>query len=137
MLASYWNARAGGVVGTPEAAPELLWEGVEKSGPPAQSDAFARVTILHASGRQRSLASDTGTRRFERDGIVTVQCFAPRGRRGPTLAEALASVAKDAFEGKASPGGVWFRNATIKEVGPDKGWFQVNAVVQFQYDEVK
>jgi hypothetical protein len=138
MLNTYWRANAGAAIGTPQSPPPILWEGSEPGAPPDQAAGWARVTVLHATGQQATLANDVGCRRFRRDGTIIVQCFAPRGKRGLTLAEALATVAKDAFEGKHSPNGeAWFSNATIHEVGPDKGWFQVNASIQFQYDEVK
>jgi hypothetical protein len=32
---------------------------------------------------------------------------------------------------------VWFRNASAREVGPDRAWYQFNVTVDFEYDEVK
>jgi len=49
----------------------------------------------------------------------------------------MAESARDAYQGIRTPGGVWFRNATTREIGNDRAWYNVNAVIQFQYDEVK
>ena len=63
-----------------------------------------------------------------------VQCFGPLANGGLTLAEALAKVAREAFEGSVSPGGIWFRKCRVNEIGPDANWFQVNMVADFEYD---
>jgi hypothetical protein len=70
---------------------------------------------------------------------VIVQVFAPlTAGEGLTQAEALAIIARDAFEGKtAGAGQVWFRNVAINEIGPDGPWFQINVSADFLYDETK
>lgn len=97
---------------------------------------WARLSMRHNRGEQETLAAPLGNRLFLRDGLVTVQVFAPSGE-GLTRAYDLAKVAADAFEGKATPGGVWFRSVRLREVGPDGNWFQVNIIADFQYNEAK
>jgi len=60
----------------------------------------------------------------------------PRGR-GFALADQLSKIAADAYEGQASPGGVWFRDVRVNEVPGQAGWYQVNVLVEFSYDEQK
>lgn len=69
--------------------------------------------------------------------MIFVQCFGLLDKGGRTLAQRMAESARDAYQGIRTPGGVWFRNATTREIGNDRAWYNVNAVIQFQYDEVK
>jgi hypothetical protein len=68
---------------------------------------------------------------------VTAQIFTEFGD-GQVLADSLATVARDAFEGEVtSPGRVIFRNVRAVDVGPDGHWTQTNVLAEFEYDEVK
>lgn len=97
---------------------------------------WAVVTLQHAAGFQSTLNGANGTRTFTRLGFVTVQIFKPSGK-GLQEAYDLAKVVSDAFEGTATPGGVWFRDVRLNEVGRDGEFFQMNVVAEFRYDEVK
>lgn len=118
------------------ALPEVQWQGVEEE--PADATApFARVTIRHGTSRQ-STFGHTGARRFVRPGIVTVQVFSPISRGGGlTLAQNLAIIARDAFEGVGTADGIWFRNVRIQEIGLSGAWFQMNVTAEFEYDEMR
>lgn len=94
------------------------------------------VTMQHSSGFQSTLSGAQGARTFSRLGLLTFQIFTPVGR-GLQESYDLAKVVVDAFEGTATPGGVWFRNVRLNEVGRDGEFFQLNVVVEFRYDEVK
>jgi len=94
------------------------------------------VTLNHASGFQATLSGADGSRTFARLGFLTVQIFTPNGK-GLQDAYDLAKVVSDAFEGISTPGGVWFRNVRLNEVGRDGEFFQLNVIVEFRYDEVK
>lgn len=104
--------------------------------PPKTQGPWARVVVAHATGGQRTLAGEAGTRRFGRVGILTAQIFAPVGG-GTDLAYNLAQLVVDAYEGQSTPGGAWFRNTRVNEVGVSDGWFQLNVLVDFDYDQVK
>lgn len=103
---------------------------------PKTEKPWCRVTIRHNRGEQETLVNSLGNRLFKRDGLVTVQIFTPRGQ-GLTRSYELAKVAADAFEGKATPKGVWFRSVRLREVGPDANWYQVNIIADFEYNEAK
>lgn len=134
MLLSAWENGAGDVLGY---LPDILWQGQEK-GPPSLEFAYARASVVHNTGRQASLAGEAGAKRFRRTGILFVQCFAPLGIENPlTIADNLGRIVLDAFEGRSSPGGIWFRSCRLNEIGPTDGWYQVNVIAEFSYDEVK
>lgn len=119
--------------------PQVRWQGDDDGALPPTTDAWAMVTIAHGLSGQATLGK-VGERMFERTGTVTVQVFTPLSRgQGLTQAQALASIARDAFEGKtAGPNGeIWFRDAAATEVGPDGAWYQMNASAFFIYDELK
>lgn len=98
---------------------------------------WARVTLQHILPQgQASLSGALGTQRYERNGILTVQIFTPLGEGLAELYQ-LSKIVTDAFDGKATPLHVWFRNARVSEVGPSGHWYQVNVLVDFTYDEIK
>jgi hypothetical protein len=117
---------------------EVRYDGKPVPTPPPADGVWVRASLRHAEGRQGSLSCEHGERRWRRLGTLAVQCFAPlSGPKPLQTAEAVACAIRDAFQGAATPGGVWFREATTNEVGPDASWYQVNATVLFEYDEVR
>lgn len=104
--------------------------------PPTDATPWARITVRHSGGGQGSLAGALGKVKWGRTGRVTVQIFTAPGT-GLSTADDLAKLVANAFEGVATPRGVWFRNVHPVEVGPDGGWYQVNVLADFEYDEVK
>jgi hypothetical protein len=134
LIRNYFNSQGSTV--------PILWQGIPIDKPPDTSDlsyaaGYARATVLHSGGRQSTLGGKSGTR-FDRSGVVIIQCFGPIGiGKGLTNAEQIATMALDALEGKTTPGGIWFRNCRPNDIGPADGWFQINVVAEFLYDEVK
>lgn len=135
MIHTSWNLNTMALVGL---IPAIQWQGLDISPIPPQGIPFARATVHHVEGRQSTLTNGNGKSSYERVGIFTFQVFGPLGSgKGLTIAEGLANIALNTFEGKASPGGIWFRNCRINEVGVTDGWYQINVLVEFTYDEVK
>lgn len=127
LITAAWTANAGGL--------PLFYD--DRPGePPTNGTGWARVNIQHNLGAQSTISNPIGNNLFRRDGLLTVQIFAPIGK-GLSQADALAKVALDAFEGKSTPNGVWFRKVRMREIGPDKSWFNVNVYAEFNYDEAK
>ena len=116
---------------------EVRWTGKEAKTPPSTTNSWFRWTMQHSDSRQASLSCEHGKRRWRRNGLIMVQCFGLLDKGGMTLAQRMAESARDAYQGSATPSGVWFRNATTQEVGPDSAWYNVNAIIQFTYDEVR
>lgn len=136
MLKAAWDLSAGLAIGGD--TPLVLWQGQENEPRPPADQPYARATVLHSDRNQASLAGADSLRRYDNTGVVIVQCFGPlTGGKGMTTAEALALIAKNAYEGKSSPGGIWFRRCRTNEIGPSDGWYQINAVAEFTYDEVR
>jgi hypothetical protein len=132
LFYSAWNA------GPPSQGIAVVYDdtmgSTPKDGQPALP--WARAVVKHLNGGQASLANFNGTSRYRRAGIFTVQVFTPYGG-GLSLSDTLVSVIVNAFEGKASTNGVWFRQVRINEVGQDGLWYQTNVLINFEYDEVK
>lgn len=137
LFLTAWNAAAAAANGG--TLPKVYWQWVEvrDSDKPKGSEAWARVTVLHNEGGQATFGTP-GNRVFEREGIVTVQVFTPQKLdQGGTRLEALGVIARNAFEGKATAGDVWFRNVRLQEASPDEPWWQLNVLAEFSYDELK
>jgi hypothetical protein len=98
--------------------------------------AWARITTRHVDSNQSALSGCSGQTPFTRIGLVTVQVFTSLGT-GLSIGDSLYKIVLDAFEGKKSPLGVWFRNVRLQEIGESRGWFQANILAEFQYDEIK
>lgn len=107
-----------------------------KAARPSSQTPFARPILRHVTGSQASLTGGLGTSRFQREGILTVQIYTPQGS-GLTSGYSLVKIVADAFEGTATPGGVWFRDVRLNEIGADGDFFVINVLIDFEYDEVK
>lgn len=112
-----------------------LYENVAGATPTAQQ-AWARITIRHSPAGPGTLSGGDGKARYQRDGFLTVQIFIPNGQ-GLSQGHTLGKVVADAFEGEATDSHVWFRNFRLQEIGPSTEWYQLNAIVDFTYDEIK
>lgn len=132
-----WQANAAALNGG--TAPVVRWDGADenKEYPPAD-DNWVRVAIRHSASRQAAFGTG-GQRRYTREGTVTVQIFTSLStEQGVGKAEEFAKVARDAYEGSATDSGIWFRRVRSREIGPEPGgWYQINVVADFEYDEVK
>ena len=103
---------------------------------PVEGTAFVRLAVRHDLGEQESLGG-VGRRKFDRAGLVFVQCFAPLDN-GRATADNLASTARAVFEGKTlTPENIRFYGVTIREIGVSDGWYQINVEAPFNYTETK
>ncbi len=107
-----------------------------KGAVPTDQVSWARPVIRHAPSGNQSLTGALNKTNYERIGLMTVSVFIPNGN-GLSLARSLGKTVADAFEGKKTASGVWFRNVRIVEVGPSNEWFQFNVVIEFTYDEIR
>lgn len=118
---------------------KMYWEGktVNSSDEPTDKDTWLRGSIRHGPQNQASLAGEDGVRRWNRTGFISVQCFAPLASGSVKRATELACVVRDALQGKQTASCVWFRRPSINEIGEDRAWFNVNATIDFDYDELR
>ena len=124
-------------LGSPSQGVLVVWPDEDEAVARADATPYVVVELEHVAGRQGSLAGATGDIRWERRGLVRV-CIYTLAGRGLLQNTRLGMVAVDAFEGKTTPGGVWFRNVRYSEApGRDGKWQQGNVVAEFTYDQFK
>lgn len=102
---------------------------------PEDEIVWARVTVRHGQGRQRSLAGENGSRRWENQGTLFVSVFAPIGD-GSTAGYNAAQVVADAYRSTRGLC-VWFRNQRIRELGNDGAFEHIQFATEFEYDHFK
>ena len=115
------------------------WPEVEQANvPPPDGGEFARFTMQHSTGGQRSVGSAEGAHLHEHGGTVIIQVFGSRrtGTNAKRAAYELAEVALRALQGKAA-GGVWFRDVGLRDVGADGPLYQINVNAPFQHDQAR
>ena len=93
-------------------------------------DLWAKITVQHSGGGNAAI----GNTFFDRFGVVTVQVFTALGT-GLSIGDNVYKIVADAYEGKTTPGGVWFRNVSVNEVGPEGEWYQTNITADFEYNK--
>ncbi|QYW02120.1 hypothetical protein CPT_Sonora_017 [Stenotrophomonas phage Sonora] len=139
LLAVQWNALTPALLQRPE--PALLQYPGMPQGNPDVEQPFGRLLIRHVSDPRHTFGPP-GSRRYTRSGFITIQCFGPIDdvnwpAGGLSLAENLAIIARDAYEGVGTNDGLWFRNAHVIEIGADKVYYEQRARIDFTYDECK
>jgi hypothetical protein len=101
----------------------------------SEKEAWARFRLQHNEGGQRTLAGNDGKSRHGRKGNVIVEVHSPIGT-GVKDAYALAESVKNAFEGKRTASGVWFRNVRINEVNDTTLlWYPIVVIADFDYEQ--
>lgn len=113
---------------------ERRYDGKDSHTPPDVQSSWIYATVRHASGGQAALAGAGGVRRWNRAGTLIVQCFAPLNKKGREVAMSIAVALRDHIQSLQTSGGVWFTNATFREVGVSDAWYQVNFSATFSYD---
>jgi len=129
-----WFTNSEAIVGY---VPELRWWGVEEPNEPNTSVFWARVSQQTVTEEQSTLQNGECIR-YETEGLVFVQLFCPKSdAKSIEKGRKLAMLARDAYRGNSTDGNVWFRDARIKELDPEKDWFRFNVVAEYTYDEIK
>lgn len=135
-----WDANAASAIGA-MATPALVYEAVERDLRPHPANGtapWARVVVRHATAKSAAIGGPSGrTKRFSRTGLAWVQVFVANiDGSAYSKAEALAKVARTAYEGKRS-GGVVFSEANAKEVGQEALWYRWDVLVSFNWTEIR
>lgn len=132
-----WRAGAPAIVGN---IPEIRWHGVAEKEDTPVDDYWVRFSTRNVNEQQASLSNEVGApgqRRYNTAGLVFVQLFCPMTDTQAKLkGELLAEIAKLAFRGKTTPGGVWFRNTRINNLPVDEKSYRFNIVSEYEYDEI-
>lgn len=116
-------------------ADNVVWPNKD-GAPPAQREPWIRPKVQHVDGGNGSISGANGVARYVRLGFITVQLFVPSGQ-GLSTEATLSKIIIDAYEGKKTASGVWFRNVRAREVGEDGEFHQTNIIIDFEYDEIK
>jgi len=115
----------------------MKWQGKDTNEPPSSQLPYTFTSINTAGEGQASLSDAIGKTKWKSEGTLKVQCFAPLDKGSIDAAMAIALALKRHFRKLATPGGVWFRNASVEEGGRDAAWYQVNFKVTFSFDELQ
>lgn len=135
LFKAAWDANSGVVFGY---IPEIEWEGVPSKTKVDQTRVWGRFSTQNVFEEQATLSDCAGEpfkRRYAGSGLVFLQLFLPK-----TVANALpkgrtlAKVARNAFRGKKTSGGVWYLNARIVDVPPEELFYRLNVVAEYEYD---
>lgn len=118
--------------------PEIRWQGKEKEDKSPVTKYWVRVSTQTVIDKQSAMNSQTnGKRRYRTEGLVTVQLFCPKtDKLGHDNGNLLAELARSAFRGKRTPGGVSFYDARIVPLPPDGDAFKFNIVSNYRYAEI-
>lgn len=99
---------------------------------------YVESYVRPAVESQQTLANHEGKRRWGNRGTLFILCFGALSTgKGLENAETLATIAKLAYSGKSTDNCIWFRNARIQYLGSSGGWYQINVLVDYEYDEVR
>lgn len=110
----------------------LLYENLKGQRPPDPPALWARVHVRHFQGERASLGANN---RFRRNGRVYVQVFLPVEKGMETLDQAGQAL-MEAFEDAGGIDNIWFRDSSVREVGSDGTYYQVNVETDFTWDRV-
>ena len=94
-------------------------------------------------GNSSQVGFGDGLRTYEWKGSLVCKLYTPSGNpkvlSGNPLPDKLelAKVVADSFQGKHTPGGVWFRSVDIQNIGRDGMFYVTSITVRFQFNEVK
>lgn len=111
---------------------KVSWPDVHFTIP--NNETWIRFDMKHNEGYQAS-AGSPGSNRFRREGVITIQVFAPEGDGANDAADKADAVA-DIFIGKTE-NGIQYYDTTSRDVGNDEnGFFQINVTTKFKYDRI-
>lgn len=98
---------------------------------------FARLAVRN-TGRDQQTLGGIGHRKWESRARLLIQYFAILGDEGTKAADIRVKAIANMFEGVPLAGTTLeLHEANIREVGPDKGWFQFQIEVPFRFYETR
>ena len=134
-----WDANTPAITTT---VPAVVYEALEpdlKPHPRTAGVPWCRVVVRHSDASKVSLTDSSKTGRYRRNGFAWVQVFVPdAGGMSWGIAQQLAQVARNAFEGKrAANGAVLFTKTQIVDRPKDGPFFNFDIKAFFYWDELK
>lgn len=127
-----WQAGAAAIVGI---VPAVRYPGVIDDSPPEGNVYWARWSNSIAVQDQMTHRSGN-IRRYHTRGNIFIQVFAPIRHANQSLDKCgkLAMLARDAYRGKRSTGGITYHYCRVQNIDPDGKFYQRNAVIEYRYD---
>lgn len=102
-------------------------------------EVWARWRCDHSAEQgQASLAGGNGKRKWQRDGLISIELNTPPNS-GVTQAYELAEVVLKAYQGKRTAGDAWFRNVRVVESSPQENsgvWYKIYVFAEFTYEQI-
>ena len=112
----------------------VRWADKEESGEPT-ANLWVHLTVLLAHDSQSAFCGDGPPRKYTAKGTVLVRCYARKSQADASDAlQSLSGDVQDIFRGASTPGGVWFRNSSVKTVGLESLYYRDNVVADFSFD---
>lgn len=137
LFFSAWKARSAAIVGY---VPEIRWQGVQYRDLPDGSKFWGRLSKQTVFEEQATLSNCEGLpgkKKYTASGLVFLQLFCPKSNaQAFELGQQLAKLGRNAFRGKSTPGGIWFRNVRINELNSERLYERFNVVTEFEHDEL-
>lgn len=132
-----WNAGATAIAGY---IPEVRWPGVLERAKPPVDKFWVRISQRGVFEEQATLSDCVGIpgqRHYESSGFIYVQLFCPKSQdTAMQVGRKLAELARSAYRGKTTPGGVWFRDVTILSLDPEESWYRFNVRTEYEFGEL-
>jgi hypothetical protein len=134
QLNNLWATDSAAIAGY---IPNIYWPNIEEPVSKPVDAYWARMSRQTVLQQQSNLTGADQLKRYTTRGLVSVQIFAPMMlvSSGIVLSQ-LAQIVQNAYRGVTTSNGIWFRNATIKELPADGRYYRANVTCDFQYDEV-
>lgn len=125
---------AAGAASVGIALPEVRYMGRDKETVPPVDKFFVEVSQL--TNNERMSAFGIGTRLYTVRGTLYLKLFVPQaGPNNYVKGSKLADELKKGFRPRQTTDSVWYREARVQELMPEKGAYRFNVVVDYTYDE--
>lgn len=111
------------------------WDNKRTNNSKTEENSYVAFLVRTAGSGPPTLGG-VGHRSFGRFGTAIARVFTPTGK-GLSEGYALAKSISDVYEGVSTPNGVWFRNVRTQEIGKEGSFFEMQVLIEFQYDEIK
>lgn len=95
-----------------------------------------RVSFRELAARRHNLNGVVGTRKYERVGLLFIQCFAPVNG-GDKAGQQMAEAARDYFEDRRLNSDIIYLTGTIRPQPPDGKWNPVTLELEVEFTDIK
>lgn len=101
----------------------------------ATAPAWVLLTIVETGSQQRTIGAPGG-KKYARMCAAIVEIRTPTGT-GPKATAALASVAREIYEGVTMAGPIWFGEVEKRSLPPEGQWQRLAVIAPFTYHQTR